>query len=249
MSSTIFAVCGSSSLSVVPDFPAGLKLKMEGATGRVDWPEVMPVMRWPMRMDSGKSVPFLLVRFGLWSNRSICEGAPDWCRYMMRFALGGKLGKPSNPPVLGSKPSAAAKPSLASNAASAGMPRATPAVLRRKKWRRVMDKVRSFPVVFFGSIIGQFPSALLLGYGFVEIQDDACHGRPGREFTRVKPGIAPGCANGEQLRRLAAVQAVIGKGFLRRHEQYRAFPGIGDAPRSQAEGIVDAPRRGFPALS
>src|SRR5208337_3615514 len=108
---------------------------------------------------------------------------------MTRLALGAKLGKPSCPPVLGSIPSASAKPSFASSDASAGMPRARPAVLRRKKWRRVMESARSCPLVRFGSIIGQFPSALLLGYRLVEIQNNAGHGCPGREFVRVELGV------------------------------------------------------------
>jgi len=76
MSSTIFAVWGSNSLSEVPDCPAGLKLKMEGATGKVDCPEVMPVIRWPMRMDSGRSVPFHL-SIRLVVKQVDLEGAPD----------------------------------------------------------------------------------------------------------------------------------------------------------------------------
>ena len=38
MSSTILRVCGSSSLSHVPDFAVLLNLKMDGATGSELWP-------------------------------------------------------------------------------------------------------------------------------------------------------------------------------------------------------------------
>ena len=32
-------------------------LKIEDATGNVFCPDVMPVMRWPMRTDAGRSTP------------------------------------------------------------------------------------------------------------------------------------------------------------------------------------------------
>ena len=65
MSSTIFAVCGSSSLTHVPDFPCCSNLKIDRATGKLIWPEVMPVMRWPMRTLSGSSVPANFSSVGL----------------------------------------------------------------------------------------------------------------------------------------------------------------------------------------
>ena len=65
ISSTIFAWCGSSSLIHVPDFPAWLNLKIERATGKELWPEVMPVMRWPMRIEAGSSVPCSFSSCGL----------------------------------------------------------------------------------------------------------------------------------------------------------------------------------------
>ena len=57
MSSTIFAVCGSSSLTQAPDLPCCWNLKIDRATGKLLCPEVMPVMRWPMRTLPGSSVP------------------------------------------------------------------------------------------------------------------------------------------------------------------------------------------------
>ena len=54
MSSTIFAVCGSSSLIQVPLSPCSVELEDRGATGSEFWPEVMPVIRWPLRMESGQ---------------------------------------------------------------------------------------------------------------------------------------------------------------------------------------------------
>ena len=64
-SSTIFAVCGSSSLTQAPDCPCCWNLKMERATGKALCPEVMPVMRWPMRTLPGSSVPESLSSDGL----------------------------------------------------------------------------------------------------------------------------------------------------------------------------------------
>ena len=79
-SSAIFAVWGSSSLSQAPLSPCWANLKIEGATGKLFWPEVIVVIRCPIRIESGSSTPRLFRIAGLSSNRSICEGAPDWNR-------------------------------------------------------------------------------------------------------------------------------------------------------------------------
>ena len=47
-SSTIAAVCGSSSLIHMPLWPYCLKANFDGIMGKVAWPEVMPVRRWPI---------------------------------------------------------------------------------------------------------------------------------------------------------------------------------------------------------
>ena len=65
MSSAIFAVCGSSSLSQVPDWPCCANWKIDGAVGNVVWSAVMPVSRWPLRIESGSSVPRSFARLGL----------------------------------------------------------------------------------------------------------------------------------------------------------------------------------------
>ena len=80
MSSAMPAVCGSSSLNIVPLLPAGANLNIEFATGNFAWPDDMPVSRWPLRIVSGRSEPRSLSSAGLWSNSSICDGAPDWQR-------------------------------------------------------------------------------------------------------------------------------------------------------------------------
>ena len=57
MSSAMLAVWGKSSLSWAPLWPWRANLKMDGATGKLFWPEVIVVMRWPMRTESGSSIP------------------------------------------------------------------------------------------------------------------------------------------------------------------------------------------------
>ncbi len=57
MSSTMLAVCGKSSLSDAPLWPCRANLKIDGATGKLFWPEVIVVIRWPIRTESGSSIP------------------------------------------------------------------------------------------------------------------------------------------------------------------------------------------------
>ena len=64
-SSTIFAVCGSSSLTHAPDWPCCANLKIDGATGKLVCAAVMPVSRWPLRIESGRSVPCTSASCGL----------------------------------------------------------------------------------------------------------------------------------------------------------------------------------------
>ena len=64
-SSAISAVCGSSSLIQAPLAPCWAKAKRDGAIGKDFWPEVMPVRRWPLRTESGSSLPKSLARPGL----------------------------------------------------------------------------------------------------------------------------------------------------------------------------------------
>ena len=65
MSSTILAIFGSSSLTQAPDCPCCSNLKMERATGKLVCPDVIPVMRCPMRTLAGSSVPASLLSAGL----------------------------------------------------------------------------------------------------------------------------------------------------------------------------------------
>ena len=56
MSSTILAVYGSSSQTHMPHWPCWANLNFDGAIGNRFWPEVIVVSRWPMRIESGRSL-------------------------------------------------------------------------------------------------------------------------------------------------------------------------------------------------
>ena len=64
MSSTIFAVCGRSSLTHSPDSPCCANENCELATGRSDCP-IVCATRCPMRTESGICVPWYFVSAGL----------------------------------------------------------------------------------------------------------------------------------------------------------------------------------------
>jgi hypothetical protein len=78
--SMIRPVCGRSSLISVPDSPHGLKPYFDAITGKLFWPLVIPVSRWPLRIESGSSLPCRATSPGFGSSSSICEGPPDWKR-------------------------------------------------------------------------------------------------------------------------------------------------------------------------
>ena len=71
---------GISSLNHAPDSPCRANLNSDGATGNLDWPEVIVVSRCPIRIEAGRSSPRLASIAGLGSKRSIWDGAPDWNR-------------------------------------------------------------------------------------------------------------------------------------------------------------------------
>jgi hypothetical protein len=68
---------GTHSLSQTPHSPCCLNLNINEAQGKLFWLCVISVILWPCRTDSGSSVPCRSLSFGLLSNRSICDGAPD----------------------------------------------------------------------------------------------------------------------------------------------------------------------------
>ena len=75
------AVCGSSSLTQAPLLPCCANLNLRRRDGEASpGVAVMPVSRWPLRIESGRSFANQVLQAGLWSNRSICDGAPDWNR-------------------------------------------------------------------------------------------------------------------------------------------------------------------------
>ena len=65
MSSTIFAVLGSSSVIHIPDWPYWANLYLLGAIGNLFWPEVIVVKRCPLRMLSGRSLSYQAFIAGL----------------------------------------------------------------------------------------------------------------------------------------------------------------------------------------
>ena len=51
-------VQGSSSLTHMPHWPCWANLYFDGAIGNRAWPEVIVVSRWPMRIESGRSLSY-----------------------------------------------------------------------------------------------------------------------------------------------------------------------------------------------
>ncbi len=64
-SSTILDVQGKSSLIQAPDLPCWANLNFDGATGNRDWPLVIVVSRWPLRIESGRSLSNIAFISGL----------------------------------------------------------------------------------------------------------------------------------------------------------------------------------------
>lgn len=79
-SSAHCARCGSRSLIQAPQAPRWANLRLVFWMRRLCCPEVIVVMRWPWRTESGSSWPCQRGNAGLWSNRSSCDGAPTMCR-------------------------------------------------------------------------------------------------------------------------------------------------------------------------
>ena len=92
ISSATLAVLGRSSLIHCPLCPCCLNSKGEPTRGRLAWFPDIPVRRCPLRTESGSSLPVSSFNLGLWSKRSIWEGAPLWNKYIILFAFAGKWG-------------------------------------------------------------------------------------------------------------------------------------------------------------
>ena len=58
-------MCGSSSLTQAPHLPCCANLNIGATQGNDFWPEVMPVMRWPMRTEAGSSCAVMLAQLRL----------------------------------------------------------------------------------------------------------------------------------------------------------------------------------------
>ena len=81
MSSAIPAMCGTSSLSTIPDWPCGRN--RNGEASRFPACVLKWISSWP-----GYGLPWYFVRAGLGSNRSIWLGPPCWNRQMTDLACG-----------------------------------------------------------------------------------------------------------------------------------------------------------------
>ena len=64
-SSTMPAVCGSNSLTQAPCCPCCRNLNLDGAMGNRFCPDVIVVIRWPLRIESGRSLSNQSFIFGL----------------------------------------------------------------------------------------------------------------------------------------------------------------------------------------
>ena len=73
------------------------ELNSDGATGKLVCVAVMPVSRWPCRIESGSSVARRSLSFGLWSNRSICDGAPGLEKVDDALGLGREVRQAGHP--------------------------------------------------------------------------------------------------------------------------------------------------------
>jgi hypothetical protein len=71
---------GSRSLIQAPHAPRCANTRFVFWMRKRFWPDVIVVMRWPWRTESGRSWPCHLSSAGLWSNKSCCDGAPTMCR-------------------------------------------------------------------------------------------------------------------------------------------------------------------------
>ncbi len=78
--SAIFWVYGSRSEIHAPASPHCLPPTSGCMTLNAFWLAVMPVTRCPPRTSSGSAFPWSFWSDGLPSNRSTCDGPPDWNR-------------------------------------------------------------------------------------------------------------------------------------------------------------------------
>ena len=63
--SASLAVQGKSSLIHMPDWPCCANLYFDGAIGNRAWPLVIVVSRWPLRIESGRSLSNIAPILGL----------------------------------------------------------------------------------------------------------------------------------------------------------------------------------------
>ena len=193
MSSTIFAVCGSSSLTQAPDCPCWLNLKIDDATGSDVWPDVMPVMRWPMRTESGSSRALVLLQLGLVVEQVDLRRPAGLVQVDDALGLGREVRQPGQAAGFGFRLRLAANSGGFSSEASAAAPR--PVALRPKKCRRVRASFNS----------SWYAIASLFRDRFVQVQDGAGDGGPGGQLGCIQLRVHWRFAHAQQLLRGLAV--------------------------------------------
>ena len=93
MSSTIFAVYGSSSLTHMPHWPCCSNLYFDGAIGNRAWPEVIVVSRWPMRIAVGQVLVVPLLHHRLVVEQVHLRRAADHVQVDDVLGLGREVGR------------------------------------------------------------------------------------------------------------------------------------------------------------
>ena len=124
------AVCGSSSLSQAPDWPCWANLKRDGATGKLVCRDVMPVSRWPMRIESGSSVAAQLGQLRLVVEQVHLRRAAGLKQIDHPLGPRPEVRKPGRPPrrrCRASRPSAKSRSSNSDASASDPSPSDGPA--------------------------------------------------------------------------------------------------------------------------
>src|SRR5262245_2649769 len=204
MSSAKAPISRNSSDRTSPLLPYFLNLKHDPTTGSAPCFSVTPVMRCPLRTESGSSSPRRLFRSGFSSNSSCCDSPPAAKIMMTRFAV--------------------AFPVLKGAAASAGSPRAIrpDSAIEPRLIRPVPRKARRAMSVCGGNgafmVFPQPLAAELTVDGRVDVQQRAADAGPGGGLGRVERLVDLGVAHGQELLRRGGVrlvvQPLVGEEFL-----------------------------------
>ena len=143
MSSTILAVCGSSSLTHIPLWPCWANLYFDGAIGNRFCPEVIVVSRWPLRIDSGRSLSYISPHLRLVVVQVELRRPADHVQVDDVLGLGGEVGQAGQAP-LGPRRGRSPRPTAGRRVAHQARQAAQPTALtpRPRNWRR--DSLRTY---------------------------------------------------------------------------------------------------------